>query len=415
MIDTISVIGLGKLGSPLAAVLASRGFKVIGADKASANVDALNDGLAPVREPGLQELIGKARVDLAATTDTAEAVASTQATFVIVPTPSGPDGRFSNDYVIAACHDIAEGMSWSDTYHLIVITSTVMPGSTMGPIKDALESCGAVCGRDFGLCYSPEFIALGNVINGLLRPDAVLIGSEDPLAAATLADIYRRVCENDPPIATMNAATAEIAKLALNCFLTTKIGFANFIGWLCRSVPHTNSHDVMNFLGLDSRISSKYLRPGPPFGGPCFPRDNRALSAYARNLWMPAALPDAIHQLNEYGIERIVQEVKKVAKRGDCVAILGLAYKAGTHITEDSPSMALIERLVEESFTVVAHDPMIEGRSAETAIDGAHVVVIMLPYPEFGILPFQNQIVIDCWNIVEHVPKGIQLIKIGVG
>jgi len=130
---------------------------------------------------------------------------------------------------------------------------------------------------------------------------------------------------------------------------------------------------------------------------------------------MPADIPESIYAVNEYGIERIVQEIKAVARRGDCVAILGLAYKAGTHITDDSPSMALIERLAEEAFAIVVHDPMMDTQSAEAAIDGARVVIIMLPYSEFTDLPFQNQIVIDCWNIIKDTLQGVRVVNIGAG
>lgn len=417
MINRVSVIGLGKLGSPMAAIFASRGFYTIGVDLKRDNVEAICEGRAPVREPGLADLIAAVGENLTATTIPLVAVKKTDASFVIVPTPSQKDGTFSNRYVLDACVEIGHAIADKGTYHLVVITSTVMPGSTDGPIREALEAGGAVCGHDFGLCYSPEFIALGNVIGGLLRPDAVLIGSSDPLAAATLAEVYKQVCENDPPIAIMDTVSAEVAKLCLNCFLTAKISFANFVGWLCRSVVGANSHDVMNFIGLDSRISPKYLRPGPPYGGPCFPRDNRALSAFVAGLDMPADLPEAVHAVNEYGVERIVGEVKTVARSGDVVAVLGLAYKPDTHVTEDSPSLALIEQLIQGGFMVAAHDPLIPGVSpVQDAIANACVVVLMLPYPGFAELPFRaGQVVIDCWGIVKDVPEGVRVIHIGEG
>src|SRR5262245_51466633 len=200
----ISVVGLGKLGAPLAAVLASKGFRVVGTDVNPAFVNALNSGKAPVDEPRLQELIDENRGRLHATADLAAAIAETDATFIIVPTPSDTGGRFSNEFVIGALESVGEGIRRKATYHLVVITSTVMPGSTGGEIRAALEThARRRVGETLGLCYNPEFIALGSVVRDMLSPDMVLIGESDSKAGDILEAIYLETCDNTPIIRRM--------------------------------------------------------------------------------------------------------------------------------------------------------------------------------------------------------------------
>ena len=189
----ISVIGLGKLGSPMAACFAANGFTTIGVDVNETYVAAINDGRPPVYEPQLAELLAEGRSCLTATTDTVDAVARTDATFVIVPTPSDENGGFALDYVLQAMEAIGQALREKNTYHLVVLTSTVLPGATGGLVLETLERTSEKhVGSDFGLCYSPEFIALGTVIRDFLNPDFLLIGESDEHAGQVLADLYRR-------------------------------------------------------------------------------------------------------------------------------------------------------------------------------------------------------------------------------
>ena len=190
----ISIIGLGRLGAPIAAALASRGFDVIGVDTDPHKVDAINRGQAPVFETGLEELLVEARPRLRATTDVIRAVRETEVSFILVPTPSDRDGGFSLRHVEPACERIGRAMALEDRFHLVVLVSTVMPGATGGPVLEVLtQTSGRTAGRDFGLCYSPEFIAIGNVIEGLINPDLFLIGEYDGRSGDALSGIYRQV------------------------------------------------------------------------------------------------------------------------------------------------------------------------------------------------------------------------------
>lgn len=255
---TLSVIGLGKLGAPMAACLAAKGFPVIGVDVDARKVDALNRAQAPVFEPGLPELLQVAKTRLKATQDIPTAVLNSEVTFVVVPTPSEPDGSFSLRYVLQACEGIADALRKKSLWHLVVITSTISPGSMDNSIRPLLEEhSGKRSGIDFGLCYNPEFIALGSVIRDFLNPDFVLIGESDERSGQVLEGIYRQVCENNPPVVRMNFINAELTKLAVNTFVTTKISFANMLARICEKLLGADVDVVTKALGLDSRIGTK--------------------------------------------------------------------------------------------------------------------------------------------------------------
>jgi nucleotide sugar dehydrogenase len=266
----ISIIGLGKLGSPMLASFAAKGHKVIGVDINSNFVQALNKGKAPVFEPQLAEYISANKERISATQDYEKAILNSDITFIVVPTPSEEHGGFSNKYVIEAGKSIGEVLKKKSSFHLVVLTSTVVPGSTEGELLPVLEKYSEKkCGVDFGLCYNPEFIALGNVIQDFLNPDFVLIGESDPHSGEILESLYKEVCENNPPVKRMSIINAELTKIALNTYVTTKISYANMLAEICEKLPGGNIDVVTSALGLDRRIGSKYLKGALGFGGPC--------------------------------------------------------------------------------------------------------------------------------------------------
>ena len=301
----IAVIGLGKLGAVMAAVLADRGRTVIGVDVNPDAVKAVNEGRAPVEETGLGEMIAKNRERLTATVNSEAAVTRARITFIVVPTPSEADGTFSLRYVLPAVEAIGRALRHKTDYHLAVLSSTVMPGSTGGIVRPLLEEIsGKRCGRDFGLCYNPEFIALGSVVHDMCNPDMVLVGESDARSGEMLADLYRRVCENQPGIARMNFVNAELTKLAVNTFVTTKITYANLLAQVCERVPGADADVVTSALGLDSRIGVKYLKGALGYGGPCFPRDNIAFASFARSRGVEATLAEATDRVNRRQVAR---------------------------------------------------------------------------------------------------------------
>ena len=254
-VGAVSVVGLGKLGAPIAACIAARGVEVVGVDGDAAKVAQLNRGVAPVHETGLPELLAQSGGRLRATTSVAEAIAATDTTFVIVPTPSDESGGFALEHVRRAIEEIGAALREKDSYHLVAVTSTVLPGALEAVVLPLLEAAsGKRCGPGFGLCYSPEFVALGSVIRDFLEPDFLLIGESDPAAGDALERVYRAVCRTTPPVARIGFANAELAKLAVNNYVTTKISFANMLASLCERIPGADVDAVTSALGLDKRI-----------------------------------------------------------------------------------------------------------------------------------------------------------------
>jgi UDPglucose 6-dehydrogenase len=413
----IAVIGLGKLGAPLAAVLASRGHRVIGVDLNPAAVQALNEGRAPVQEPGLDERLAMAQGRLRATTDYAAAIAATDLSFIIVPTPSGPAGTFSNRFVIDAVRRIGAALKATPRYHVVNITSTVMPGSTGGEIRAALEAAsGRKVGVDVGLTYNPEFIALGTVVRDLLHPDMVLIGESDPRAGDMLEAAYALTVPAGTPVQRMNWVCAELTKIAVNTYVTTKISYANMIAELCEQLPGADVDVVTQALGRDSRIGAKYLKGALGYGGPCFPRDNVALAALARSLGLTADVAEATDTVNRRQVERVVRMVARLSPTPATVAVLGLSYKPDTPVVEESQGVMIARALAAAGHAVLVADPVALDSavavlgdtvtpigSAEAAVAEAGIVVVTTPDRTFAALPaacFAGKAVVDCWRIL---------------
>jgi UDPglucose 6-dehydrogenase len=432
----ISVIGLGKLGSPLAAVLASKGFSVVGTDVYEPYVESINGGQAPVDEPRLQELIEANRDRLRATMDAAAAVAETDVTFIIVPTPSDESGRFQNRYILAAMNAIGAGLRKKSGYHVVVVTSTVMPGSTGGEIRAALEvASGRSVGEQLGLCYNPEFIALGSVVRDMLSPDVILIGESDAKAGDVLERIYQQSCDNKPAVHRMNFVNAELTKISVNTFVTTKISYANMLAEICDRIPGADVDVVTAAVGADSRIGAKYLRGAIGYGGPCFPRDNVAFASLARTIGARAELAEATDIVNRHQVERVVGAIQARVSHPGPIGILGLSYKPDTAVVEQSQGVALAARLIAEGHEVIAYDPkalenaqalagsLIAAASAEECVRRASIVVVMTPWPEFRSIPLsaftrpQRLIVIDCWRLFarEEVGTVADVIYLGQG
>jgi len=412
----VSIVGLGKLGLCVAAVLADKGFKVIGVDVDKAKVDAINSGRSPIVEPGLDDLIRNNVDKLEATTNHFDAVKRTQTTFIIVPTPSDPDGSFSLKFVNEAIENIGRAIADKAGYHLIVVNSTVSPGSMENKIKPLLEEVtGKKCGTDFGLCYNPEFIALGNVIKGLLEPDLVLIGESDPKAGSTLADMYKKICLNNPPIERTSFINAEIAKIAINSFITMKITFANLLAEICENTEGADVDEVTRIVGRDSRIGSKYLKGGLGYGGPCFPRDNIAFARFAETVGVRAELPLTVHRANLAQVDRVIKIIEHLKPpTGTKIGILGLSYKPDTPVVEESQSIMLAKELASKGHFVHVYDPLsleearkILGntvtyeKSLDDCVKNADIIILATPWRSFSTINADGKVIIDCWRLLK--------------
>jgi UDPglucose 6-dehydrogenase len=417
----ISIIGLGKLGAPMAAVMAHKGNTVVGVDINPRYVTAVQEGRAPVNEPHLTEMIQANRERLTATESYEEAVLATDVTFIIVPTPSGSDGRFSMEFVLKAAERIGAALRKKQAWHLVVLSSTVMPGSVSGELLPALcRHSGKRCPEDFGLCYNPEFIALGSVVRNMLQPDMILIGESDARSGGILEELYTGVCESNPRIQRMNYVNAELTKLSVNTFVTTKISYANMLAQICETLPGADSDVVTAALGCDTRIGAKYLQGALGYGGPCFPRDNVAFSALARDNGVPALLAEATDALNKRQVPRMAKLILSHLPEGGTAGVLGLSYKPDTEVIEESQGIAIAQALLAVGARVVVYDPaamenarrvltgnVIYAASAAECVRQADVLAITTPWAEFQELPlpaFQRTsghlTVLDCWRVL---------------
>ncbi len=435
--ENVSVIGLGKLGASMAAGMASRGLNVIGVDVSAHAVDAVNAGRAPVQETGLGEMIAANQERLRATMSHEEAVLGSDISFVIVPTPSDDRGAFSIKYAELAFRELGAAMAKKDGYHVIVLTSTVLPGATRHGLLPILENAsGKKCGEGFGLCYNPEFIALGSVIRDFLNPDFYLLGESDSRAGDALEAIHRKVCVKDPVVRRMSLENAEIAKIALNSYVTMKISFANTLADLCERVPGGDVDVVSDALGSDSRIGRKYLTGGMGFAGPCFPRDNVALSFIGEYLGADCSLLRENDAYNKQLSARFVEKLKPLVSKANTVAVLGLAYKPDSHVIEEAPGVALAMALADSGYRVTTFDPLANESarstlayralvtdSLEQCLKDADVVLVTTPdkvFRELGPEDFLRSrpsvTVVDFWRCLSAkvaAADGIRYVPIG--
>jgi UDPglucose 6-dehydrogenase len=422
----------------MAACFAAKGFRVIGVDEDARKVDSINCGHAPVFEPGLEELLALRGDRLTATLDIEAAVLGSDVTFIVVATPTQPGGGFSLSYVLRACEAIGHALRGKEAFHLVCLTSTVMPGNTGGAVRSALErASGKRVGGDFGLCYNPEFIALGSVIRDFQNPDFLLIGESDPRSGEILESIYKQLCDNAARAARMNFINAEITKLALNTFVTTKISFANMLARFCERLPGADVNVVTAALGLDTRIGSKYLKGAVSYGGPCFPRDNQALGALARQIGAPDEIAQATDHFNRSQIAWMADLVQSISPPEGTAAILGLTYKPNTDVVEEAAGLLLARELSTRGLPVVVYDPagnknaasVLDARvhfasTARECIEQADVVVLATPWSELCAIPREHwarhnppRVVIDCWRALEHLDNydGVRYVCLGKG
>lgn len=436
----ISVIGLGKLGLCTAGCFAAAGHTVHGFDLNRTFLDELRAHRSPVDETGLDQLLQAAWENLHIVDSIEDAIANSDMTLIIVPTPSMPDGRFTNEYLINVLEGISPALRAKSSFHAVDVVSTVMPGSCDDIFVPLLERLtGKTCGVDFGLAYNPEFIALGSVIRNFLNPDMVLIGCSDERTGSMLSELYRTTCKSDPTIAVMSLINAEITKISLNCYVTMKISYANALAAICEKVPGADVDIITAAIGADSRVGSKYLKGGLGFGGPCFPRDNIAFQAFAQEFGAEATLGKAVVAINNSVPQRLHKIVASYVTPPAKVALLGMAYKVDTHIIEESQSVTLARSLSAAGYRVALHDPKAlsaagqslgEGVSCHSdpyeAMAGAAGIVLLTDWPEYRQLDWKRiassaspaAVVADSWRIArvnDMSPFRYFLIGVGPG
>lgn len=403
----ISFIGLGKLGLPLACCLARSGNKVLGVDKNEYILDKLNNQELPFYEPGLSDIFP--HVNFTGFTDSYQrAVDETDATIILVNTQLGDNG-YSSEFVESALTDLAMNLRKSDKdYHLIVLSSTVLPGTIKKLIKLVEKISKRTYGEGFGFSYVPDFVKLGNVIEDFKNPEFFLIGSNNMEDIIMTQSIWYKFHDNDAPRKILTLEEAEVAKVALNAYIVNKITFANFLGQLCEGMDNVNVHSITQTIGLDKRISPYFFGYGTPYGGTCFPRDTSAFIKFAKDRKKTAKNLIFAEEVNEMVYKSILDKIKSYKK----VGVLGISFKPNSPVVIGSPSARLIRDLLDLEIEVNGYDSIAETYSnldmninefsnPQECIDNSDVVVIMHPDKLFGDLNYGDKKVVDYWGIVK--------------
>ena len=368
----IAVIGTGYVGLVSGACFAEFGTDVVCVDVDEKKIDGLNNGVIPIYEPGLDSIVKKNVDDgrLRFTTDIKFAVEKAQVVFLAVGTPPLADGSPDMSYYRQAAKDVAEAMNG---YKVLVTKSTVPVGTgnwLRSFVKENLKT-----ETEFGVASNPEFLREGAAITDFMRPDRVVIGSNEERAIEVMKELYRPLFLIETPIVITSLEAAELIKYAANAFLATKITFINEIANLCDAIG-CDVHDVARGMGMDNRIGRKFLHPGPGYGGSCFPKDTRALTTVADQFGVETLIVDAVIEANQRQRDAMIPKIEKLVGdlSGKKIGMLGLSFKPETDDMRESPAIEIIAELIKRGASVKAFDPvaMVESRHFISGIEYAH-------------------------------------------
>ena len=350
MNKNISIIGIGRLGICVGLCLEKVGYNVLGVDVFSDYVDKINNKTLLSHEPNVTELLKQSK-NFKATLSVTDALNFSDIIFIYVATPSS-GGNKHYDHTMLGNVLIDINKQKIKNKH-IIIGCTVIPGYISQVGNFLIKDC-----ENTTLSYNPEFIAQGDIINGLLKPDFILIGEGSKEAGDQLEQIYKTLNHGDVNIQRMSPISAEITKLSVNCFITTKIAFANMIGDVADSSNGANKFDILRAVGSDSRIGSKYLKPGYGFGGPCFPRDNRALGSYIKSVGIEPLIPLSTDESNKKHTQFQVSQILNSNDKNEPYVINGVGYKNNCNvpIIEESQKLIIGEQLIKNGFKVLLKD-----------------------------------------------------------
>jgi len=421
----VCVIGTGYVGLVTGACFAEFGVNVICADKDESKIEMLERGEIPIYEPGLEALVKRnvSQGRLGFTTDTPEAVRASLVVFIAVGTPPRADGGTDLTYVDAVAREIGRALNG----YKVIVTKSTVPVGTSVRVRELVQKELDAAGSDvkFSVASNPEFLREGAAINDFLRPDRVVIGTDDEMAAAIIRDLYRPLSLNETPFVTTNIPTAELTKYAANAFLATKISFINEVANLCERIGG-DVKAVARGIGLDGRIGKKFLHAGPGFGGSCFPKDTRSAAYFARELGEEFSIVEAVIRVNERQRERMVEKIRKAVGgdlSGKSIAVLGLSFKPETDDMRDAPAVDIIQGLQKGGATVRAFDPVAMPAAgkmlrdvrfcsdAYEACEGADAVVIVTEWNQFRMLELERvralvarPVLVDLRNVYEPGP-----------
>jgi UDPglucose 6-dehydrogenase len=395
----IAVIGTGYVGLVTGACFAEFGVDVTCVDIDSEKIARLSSGEMPIYEPGLDQLVTKNMQSgrLQFTTDIKRAVEQALVIFLAVGTPPKSDGSPDLSFVEAAADSVAEHING----YKVIVTKSTVPIGTGEHLRSRIREKNPRL--NFGIVSNPEFLREGAAISDFMRPDRVVIGSRDDEAIAIMRDLYRPLYLIEAPFVLTSLEAAELTKYAANAFLATKISFINEIASLCESIG-CDVHDVAKAIGMDRRIGSKFLHPGPGFGGSCFPKDTQALASVAREFGRDSLIVDAVIEVNRRQRRAMLPKIEKLVGGldGKTIAILGLAFKPETNDMRESPSIEIIDGLLKSGATVRAYDPVAMLEAAEimpnvsyaddeySAVTNADALVFVTEWNQFRALDMRR-------------------------
>jgi UDPglucose 6-dehydrogenase len=427
-----SVIGLGKLGLPFALFLASKNQHVTCCDSNKKIIRDLSNKISPYIEPLTSKYLKIYSKKITLENNYDNLIKNSQITHLVLPTPSLIDNSFSNEYLLECLDKLSKSLlKYKNKSHIINITSTVMPGSCQEVFRIFLESKGLKNEKDFIITYNPHFIAQGTTIKNLENPDFILIGS-DSKKGKKLVSFYKKIYKNKVKISLLRTKEAEIVKISINSYITTKITFSNFISEVCENTKNVDASLVLNAIGRDHRIGNSYLGVGTKYSGPCFPRDNKALHYFTKDK-IKNSLPKFIDKINNSQTKRITRMLKKIISKERLkkftIGIFGLTYKDKTSIIDDSQSYDLIIDIRKKyKANINTHDDNVEPntqflnkhkliffKNIKKFIQKSKILILMYPSKKFikSALNSKNKIIIDCWNVIDEKKTNSTVYKLG--
>jgi len=369
MFRNISVIGLGKLGYPMAQFLSSSGAKINCFDKDIELVQELKKNHGEhLHEIGLNNLVNNSN-DLIYHNNISDCIVDAEIIYITVPTPSKLDGSFSNEVIVEILDEVADVILKTNKSYIININSTVQPGSIESEIIPFLENKGLKNNKNFYILYNPYFVALGSVIRNLEEPDYLLIGSSSIYAAKKITKFYNTLYKN-PKIRLLKFKEAELTKLLVNTYLTTKISYSNFVKNVCKNFDDISDLRVLESVGLDARIGTKFMLPGGPYSGPCLPRDNLSLKKFCLDNNIQNSFSDEVQKINNDTIENLYKVISSLKNQYKIKSFgfLGLGYKSNTQCYEESYSIKMMKFLESLNIKVFYYDPYLTEKFSATKV-----------------------------------------------
>jgi UDPglucose 6-dehydrogenase len=386
MKSKIGIIGLGKLGFPLAVLLNDSGLEVHVNDADLQVLKKIESEISPIDEPEIEKYFpskNKMRVH----ESVLELSLSVDVIFIIVPTPSLKSNEFSNEILIEVLKEIGSAVKIAQQKIIINIVSTVMPGSCDNVFTPLIENIsGKKSGTGFELCYNPEFIAIGSVIKDMQYPDIHLIGCSSKNAGELTSDILKRIIKRKVNVKILKNLEAELVKIAINNFITMKITFANMITSISHNLGIESPKDILESVGSDSRIGLKYLQPGTSYGGPCFPRDTLAFASLLKSLNLNDGLPVITNSINDEFNYFIVELIKAKVEKNSTIGIIGLTYKPYTTLTDESSALKISEILSSQGYKILQWDPQLskDDESIKSIVNSCDFIYFGRPVPDIA-------------------------------